>query len=69
MRPDFIRETISVVRLDGAWAVEHGGDIFGHSPDKEVAQAFAHKRAREVQAAGRPCQMRVHGEHGYAGSR
>lgn len=57
------------MRVEGAWLVEHKGERFGHSPEKEVAQAFAHKRAREVQDAGGVCQMRIHGEYGFAGAR
>jgi hypothetical protein len=49
--------------------VEHDGEDFGHSSDKEVAKASAHKRARELQAGGRACEVRVHGEHGFFGAR
>jgi hypothetical protein len=69
MRTALDREVISVTRFEGVWAVEHEGERFGHSPEKEVAQAYAHKRAREMQDAGRACQVRVHGEHGFFGAR
>ena len=69
MRTDIQRAIFTVSRRGGAWAVEHEGEDFGHSPDKEVAKAFAHNRARELQAGGRACQVRVHGEHGFFGSR
>lgn len=49
--------------------VEHEGEDFGHSSDKEVAKACAHKRARELQAGGRGCEVRVHGENGFFGPR
>jgi hypothetical protein len=48
--------------------VEEEGAYFGHSRDKEIARAFATKRARHMQDEGRPCLVRVSGEHGfYAG--
>ena len=49
--------------------MEHDGESFGHSSDKEVAKAFAHKRARELMGAGRACEVRVYGEHGFFGGR
>jgi hypothetical protein len=67
MRLALDREIISVVRSEGLWLVEHRGERFGHSREKQVAQAHAHKRARDVQDAGGACQLRVHGEHGFAG--
>jgi len=59
------RAVFTVIRHDGQWAVEHAGEYFGHSPEKDVAKAAAHKRARAAQDSGRPCQVRVHGEQGY----
>jgi len=56
---------LSVVRHDGAWAVELDGDYFAHSSDKEIAKAAANKHARQMQDGGRPCQVRVSGEHGF----
>jgi hypothetical protein len=68
MRTISDRVILTVLRHDGAWAVEHGGEHFGHSSDKEVAKASANKRARQIQESGRACQVRVSGEHGfYAG--
>ena len=61
------RAVFTVVRHDGRWAVEHSGEYFGHSIDKEVAKAAANKRARQCQDGGRPCQVRVYGEQGYYG--
>ena len=52
----------NVVRLDGAWAVEHGSEVFGHATDKEEAKAWAHKRAREVVDRGGAAQVLVSGE-------
>ncbi|MFL5294957.1 MAG: DUF2188 domain-containing protein [Phenylobacterium sp.] len=59
------RETLTVARDDGRWAVEHQGVFSDHTSDREEAKAAANKRARELQDAGRPCQVRVTGEHGY----
>ena len=59
------RAVFTVIRHDGQWAVEHAGEFFGHSTDKEVAKAAANKRARAAQDSGRPCQVRVHGELGF----
>ena len=59
------RSVFTVIRHDGQWAVEHEGDYFGHSIDKEVAKAHANKRARAAQDAGKPCLVRVTGEHGF----
>ena len=60
---------LTVRRHDGDWAVEHDGEHFGHSPDKEIAKAWANKRARQLSDSGRPCQVRVFGEHGFFGLR
>lgn len=65
MRAELDRAVLTVLRHDGGWAVEHEGQHFGHSGDKEVAKASAHKRAREMQDGGKPCQVRVSGEHGF----
>jgi hypothetical protein len=59
------RAVFTVKRLNGLWIVEYEGEQFGHSSDKEVARAEAAKRIRTVQDAGRPCQIRVSGEHGF----
>jgi hypothetical protein len=59
------RAILTVLRHAGSWVVEHEGEHFGHSPDKEIAKAFAHKRARQMQDSGRPCQVRVNGDAGY----
>lgn len=69
MRMDLQRAIFTVSRRGGAWMVEHEGESFGHSSDKEVAKASAHKRARELQAGGRACEVRVFGEHGFFGPR
>lgn len=68
MRDAMDRAVFTVIRHDGVWAVEHDGEYFGHSPDKEVAKAHANKRARAVQDAGRPCQVRIQGEQGFYGA-
>jgi Uncharacterized protein conserved in bacteria (DUF2188) len=59
------RAVLTVTRNQGGWWVEHEGATFGHSPDKEIAKAAANRHAREMQDKGRPCQVRVHGEHGF----
>lgn len=60
------REIYAVIRHAEGWAVEHGGELFDASRDKEEAKAAAHRRARAASEAGRPCQVRVSGEHGFA---
>lgn len=65
MRMTLDRAVLTVARRDGVWAVELGGDLFGHSPDKEIAKAAANRRAREIQDGGGACQVRVSGEHGF----
>jgi hypothetical protein len=67
MRADLDRAVLTVLRQAGAWVVEHEGEHFGHSSEKEVAKACAHKRARQIQDGGRACQVRVVGEHGFYG--
>lgn len=63
MVPD--RAVLTVNRHEGVWCVEHDGEHFGHSPDKDVANAAAHRRAREMLDSGKPCQVRIHGETGF----
>ena len=65
MAPD--RAILTVARHNGSWTVELDGQHLDSSPDKEVAKATANKRAREMQDAGRPCQLRIAGEHGFGG--
>jgi hypothetical protein len=63
---DTLERTVFTVMRDGdAWAVELRGAFFGHASDKEVAKAFALKRAREVVDGGGAAQVRVHGEGAY----
>jgi hypothetical protein len=62
MRDILERTVFTVRRLGDAWAVEHEGEVFGHASDKEVAKAWAHKRAREVVDRGGAAQVCVHGE-------
>jgi hypothetical protein len=69
MRVDLDRAVLTVLKHGDAWAVEYEGVRFGHSSDKEVAKAHAHKRARQMLDDGRACQVRVYGEHGYFGGR
>jgi hypothetical protein len=63
MIPD--RAVLTILRHDGAWAVELDGEIFGRSQDREVAKAAANRRARQMQDSGRACQVRVSGETGF----
>jgi hypothetical protein len=67
MRIELDRAVLTVLRHAEGWAVEHDGERFGHSPDKEVAKASAHKRAREIATGGRGAQVLVYGEHGFFG--
>jgi hypothetical protein len=62
MRDILERTVFTVLRLGDAWVVEHEGEVFGHTAEKEVAKAWAHKRAREVVDRGGAAQVRVHGE-------
>ncbi|HEY2750785.1 hypothetical protein [Phenylobacterium sp.] len=59
------REILTVARHEGRWAVEHHGVFYDHAIEKEEAKAAANKRARALQDQGRPCQVRVNGEHGF----
>jgi hypothetical protein len=63
------RAVLTVIRHDGLWAVEFGGEMFGQSSEQQVAKAAANRRAREMQDAGRPCLVRVSGEAGYFSGR
>ena len=65
MRAVLERAVLTVTRHEGVWRVELEGQHFGHSPDKEIARAAALRRAREMQDAGKACQVRVFGEHGF----
>jgi len=62
------RSVLTVARSGVGWAVELDGELFGHSADKEIAKAAAHRRALQMQDSGRACQVRVSGEHGFYGS-
>jgi hypothetical protein len=48
--------------------VEHEAEPFGHSPEKEIARAAAHRRAREMLDDGQACEVRVVGEPGFRGA-
>ena len=65
MKASMTRAVLTVRRYEGEWAVEHDGQHFGQSSDKEVAKASACKRARQMQDDGRACLVRVHGENGF----
>lgn len=64
MKADLERTVVSVTREAGVWRASHDGEEFGHSTDKEIAKAAAHRHARSMFDAGRPCQVRIAGEHG-----
>lgn len=68
MRTELERAILKVLRHAGGWAVEYDGERFGQSPDKEVAKAAAHKRARQIAADGRGARVLVHGEQGFFGA-
>jgi len=59
------RAVLTVLRHEGAWAVELDGQLFGRSRDQEGARAAANRRVREIQDSGRACQVRVSGETGF----
>jgi hypothetical protein len=59
------RAVLTVLRHEGAWAVELEGELFGQSRDREIAKAAAYRRAREMQDSGRACQVRISGETGF----
>lgn len=59
------RMIFTVARHETGWAVEHEGEYLDQCSNKEEAKAAANKRARAAQDAGRPCQVRVSGEHGF----
>jgi hypothetical protein len=63
------RAILTVLRHAGTWVVQHDGEHFGHSPDKEVAKASANKRARLMQDSGRACQVQVRGDLGFWAAR
>ncbi len=65
-RNEIQRAIYAVVRHSEGWAVEHEGEYFDASRDKDEAKAAAHRRARAASEAGRPSQVRVSGEHGFA---
>ncbi|WP_454717953.1 hypothetical protein [Caulobacter segnis] len=65
MRTITDRIVLTVAHREGFWSVEQEGDYFGQSSEKEVAKAAATRRARDLQDGGRPCQIRVSGEHGF----
>jgi len=56
------RAVFTVLRSGDAWAVEHEGETFGHAADKEVARAWAHKRARALIDRGGAARVQVQGE-------
>jgi hypothetical protein len=55
------RAILTVLHHAGSWVVEHGGEHFDHSPDKDIAKASANKRARQMQDSGRACEVQVRG--------
>jgi hypothetical protein len=65
MRADVKRVVFTVTKTDSGWAVEHDGVYFGHSPDKDITLASAHRRALSMHDTGCACQVRVAGESGF----
>lgn len=65
MRMDIDRAVLTIMRHAGSWVVEQDGEHFGRTDNREAAMAFANRRAREIQDAGRACQVRVSGEQGF----
>ncbi|BBK42526.1 hypothetical protein STVA_25460 [Allostella vacuolata] len=62
VRPGQARAVFTVCRHLEGWAVEHDGKMLDHTSSKEEAKASANKRVRQLQDAGRPCQVNVAGE-------
>lgn len=60
-----VRTLFTVFKDERGWVVESAGKILGRHADKEEAKAAAYKRARVSQDAGKPCMVRVSGEHGF----
>jgi hypothetical protein len=64
MVPD--RAVLTVTRHEGIWRVELvDGEPFGHSREKEIAKAAAHRHARTMLDRGHACEVRVFGEHSF----
>jgi hypothetical protein len=61
------RAIFTVARHEGGWAVEHAGEFFDASRDKDEVKAAAHKRARAAAEAGQLCQVRITGEGSFFG--
>ncbi|MEI7932513.1 MAG: DUF2188 domain-containing protein [Alphaproteobacteria bacterium] len=59
------RLIFQVVKLDGAWAVEHQGAHSNRSVEKAVAVAAANRLARTAISGGAAVQVRIEGESGY----
>jgi hypothetical protein len=59
------RLIFQVVKLEGAWAVEHQGAFSNRSLEKAVAVASANRLARTAIAGGQAVQVRIEGESGY----
>ena len=51
------RAVFTVTRVDGGWAVEHGGEHFDHCRTREEATASATRRANVSQNAGPPSKI------------
>ena len=65
MRTTLERTILNVSRHEGVWRVEHEGQEFGHSADKEIAKAAASRQARELMDAGQACEVRISGERAF----
>ena len=42
------RAVFTVIRHGGQWAVEHAGEYFGHSADKEIAKGQIDDACRKI---------------------
>jgi hypothetical protein len=65
MRTTQVRAVPTAARGYVGWAAELDGDLFGHSTDKEIARAAAHRRTPKMQDNGRAGQVRLSGEAGF----
>lgn len=65
MRDDMDRTIFAVIEDGEGWCVESSGTILDRRDEKDEAKAAAHRRARTMQDSGKPCMVRVSGEHGF----
>lgn len=62
---ELARTLFTVLKDERGWVVESAGKILDRRVNKDEAKAAAHRRARTCQDAGKPCMVRISGEHGF----